>query len=103
MSSRARFLLCFALAVGGLAGCKGILKKRTEVAPSATVAATAPSPSAVTGSSATAAASETAPAGVALDENAVPTPQDFEEEAAEKVTTKNFKTELARLKKDIGD
>jgi hypothetical protein len=31
----------------------------------------------------------------------VPAPQDFEDEAFEKVTTANFKAELARLNKEI--
>jgi uncharacterized iron-regulated membrane protein len=103
MSSRASLLVGFALAIGALAGCKGILKKRTDVTPSATVAAAASSAPNVTAPSAVAAAAETAPPPAALDENAVPTPEDFEEEAAEKVTAKNFKTELAQLKKDIGN
>jgi hypothetical protein len=103
MSSRASLLLGFALAIGALSGCKGILKKRSEVTPSATVAAAASSVPNVAVPSAVAAAAETAPAAVTLDENAVPTPEDFEEEAAEKVTAKNFKAELLRLKKEIGN
>jgi hypothetical protein len=37
----------------------------------------------------------------AHDETSIPAPEDFEEEAQEKVTPANFKSELARLKKDI--
>ncbi len=42
-----------------------------------------------------------APVAAAADESTIPAPQDFEEEALEKVTAANFKAELARLKKDI--
>ena len=42
-----------------------------------------------------------APQAAAADETAVPVSQDFEEEAQEKVTSANFKSELAKLKKDI--
>jgi hypothetical protein len=36
-----------------------------------------------------------------LDEATIPAPQDFEDEAFEKVTPANFKAELARLNKEI--
>jgi PBP1b-binding outer membrane lipoprotein LpoB len=42
-----------------------------------------------------------APQAAAADETAIPVSQDFEEEAQEKVTSANFKSELAKLKKDI--
>jgi hypothetical protein len=41
------------------------------------------------------------PAEPPLDEATIPAPQDFEDEAFEKVTPANFKTELARLNKEI--
>jgi hypothetical protein len=68
------------LLVGTLSGCRLLLKRdRDQV--SAEVDAGAPV--------------------VGVTEEAIPAPQDFEEEAAEKVTPSNYKAELARLKKDI--
>jgi hypothetical protein len=95
-----RSMLTFAVvlgALGGLAGCKGLLKKKdAEPAASATAAVVpVPAPSAVP------AVPEVAPPPVTLDESTVPAPQDFEDEAAEKVTPANFRTELARLQKEI--
>ncbi len=94
------FRLTPVIAVGlglSLAGC-GILKKK-QPDPAASVAVTstaitppppvAPAPAPVVA------------APPALDEATVPAPQDFEDEAFEKVTTANFKTELARLTKEI--
>jgi hypothetical protein len=91
-------LAALGLAVS-LSGC-GILKKK-QPEPAASVATpstalTLPPPVAPT--------ADPAPVVVAqpaLDEAAVPAPQDFEDEAFEKVTTANFKTELARLTKEI--
>lgn len=81
-----------------LAGC-GLLKKKTPE-PAASVAVT---PSAAPTTPLVAPPPEPAPVApvVALDEATVPAPQDFEDEAFEKVTTANFKTELARLTKEI--
>jgi hypothetical protein len=42
-----------------------------------------------------------APQATQADESAIPTLQDFEEEAQEKVTATNFKSELSRLKKEV--
>ena len=84
-----------------LGGCKFLKKKAPEEGPSvaaspasaAPVVAAAPAPP------------EVAPPVVAvqppLDEATVPAPQDFEDEAFEKVTPANFKAELARLNKEI--
>jgi hypothetical protein len=98
MNARSLAMLGVVLAtLGATAGCKGLLKKKeADPAPSAAaaVAPAVPAPSAV-------AAAMAEPAPVALDENAVPTPQDFEDEAAEKVTPANFKAEFARLQKEI--
>jgi len=41
------------------------------------------------------------PPAAAADEGSIPAPQDFEEEALEKVTSANFKAELGRLKKEV--
>lgn len=81
-----------------LSGC-GILKKKApEGATSATAAATSAAPAY------TAPAADTAPvatAQAAIDDAAVPAPQDFEDEAFEKVTSANFKAQLADLNKAI--
>lgn len=80
-----------------VSGC-GILKKK-QPEPAASVAATATQapPPAVT----TAAPVPVVPAAPALDEASIPAPQDFEDEAFEKVTASNFKAELARLTREI--
>jgi hypothetical protein len=97
-----------------LSGCKGLLKKKTDT-DAALAAASASAAAAIAAASAAIAAAaaavppsaaapvETAPPPVALDEAAVPTPQDFEDEAAEKVTQANFKAEFAKLQKEIGN
>jgi hypothetical protein len=81
-------------------GCKFLKKKAPDdAAPTAAAvpsAAPAPLPVPV--------AEPVPPVAAALppiDETAVPSPQDFEDEAFEKVTTANFKAELARLNKEI--
>jgi hypothetical protein len=97
MSFRSLFTPLLLGAALCVTGC-GILKKKTDASPSATVAAAsapivapvAPPPEA-----------PVAVAEPALDEAAVPAPQDFEDEAFEKVTAANFKTELQRLTKEI--
>lgn len=85
-----------------LGGC-GILKKKAPSAePSATAAVVSAAP--VAPPVVAPPPAETAPVAVAapaIDEATVPAPQDFEDEAFEKVTTANFKTELARLTKEI--
>ena len=43
-----------------------------------------------------------APAPAASGDDSIPTPQDFEEEAVQKITPSNFRSELALLRKEIG-
>lgn len=86
--------------VSSLGGCKALLKKRQtdDTAPSATVAPAASAPPveiAPVASAAPPAAADSAAASAT--EDAVPTPQDFEDEAFEKVTKANFKAQLATL------
>jgi hypothetical protein len=81
----------------GLGGCKLLKKKTPDPEPVASVAPLAPAP-------VPAPVAEPAPVAAAepaVDEAAVPAPQDFEDEAFEKVTPANFKAELARLNKEI--
>jgi hypothetical protein len=80
MIRRGLEVVCALTMACSIAGCRSLFKKD---APPAEVIEAGPAPAA------------------AADETAIPAPQDFEEEAQEKVTAANFKTELARLKKDI--
>jgi hypothetical protein len=92
-------LAVFAAVTLSLAGC-GILKKK-QPDPAASVAVAppvAPTPPPV------APTAEPAPSVAAVptvDEASIPAPQDFEDEAFQKVTEANFKAELARLTKEI--
>lgn len=92
-------LALFAAVSLSLAGCGILKKKQPEPAASVAVAPTAaPPPPPV------APIAEPAPAVPAVptvDEASIPAPQDFEEEAFQKVTAANFKAELARLTKEI--
>ena len=89
-------------AVAELGGCKALLKKKDpEPAPSAAPIAAPPTVIAPL-PEATAALPPQVEAPKAFDENAVPTPQDFEDEAFEKVTAANFKAQFASLKTAVG-
>jgi hypothetical protein len=79
-----------ALALGA-SGCKGILKKR-EPEPASSQAPAAPALPAPT---------PAVEPPKAVVEERIPTPEDFEDEAFEKVTPANYVAELERLKKDI--
>jgi hypothetical protein len=84
-----------------LGGC-GILKKKTPGADaSATVVASAAPIVAPPPVAPPLAETAVAVAPPAVDDATVPAPQDFEDEAFEKVTSANFKTELTRLTKEI--
>jgi len=83
-----------------LMGCKSLLKKRVPVtAPSdsAPVALAPPPPLPPPAVTAVAAPAVSAVA----DDDSVPAPEDFEDEAFEKVTAANFKAEFARLQKEV--
>ena len=85
-----------------LGGC-GLLKKKTpsgadSAAPVVASAAPVSPPVTPPPPEVAPVASVAAPA---VDAAAVPAPQDFEDEAFEKVTQANFKTELQRLTKEI--
>ena len=102
MNLRPVYALLLLTSLAELGGCKDLLKKKdSEPAPSALPVAV---PSAVIAPLPTTppvAVPEVA-APVAVDEKAVPTPQDFEDEAFEKVTAANFKAQFATLKTAIG-
>jgi hypothetical protein len=103
MNQRILFPALLLGAAVSLGGCKFLKKKAPEEAPTVAAAPVSAAPAAVP------VAPPPAPEVVApvvaaqppLDEATIPAPQDFEDEAFEKVTTANFKAELARLKKEI--
>lgn len=98
-------LLFGALVLGatvGLGGCKFLKKKAPEEAPSAAPAlSAAPAPVAVAPPPVAEPVAPVAAVEPPLDEASVPAPQDFEDEAFEKVTPANFKAEFAKLNKEI--
>ena len=100
MNLRPLLVLVLTCSVTGLGGCKDLLKKKDpDAAPSATPVATTPPPAVVVPEIPTVAVPVAA--APVVDETATPTPQDFEDEAAAKVTAANFKTEFATLKTAI--
>jgi hypothetical protein len=104
MSQRIAFTAILLGAALGLGGCKFLKKKTPDPEPTVAAAPASAAPAAVVAAPAPSYAAPVAPVAAVeplLDENAIPAPQDFEDEAFEKVTTANFKAELARLNKEI--
>ena len=100
MNLRPIYALLLLSSLAELGGCKDLLKKKdSEPAPSAAPVAVPP---AVIAPLPTTPEVPAAPVAAAVDEKAVPTPQDFEDEAFTKVTPANFKAQFALLKADIG-
>jgi len=86
----------------GLGGCKFLKKKAPEEAPTAAAApSAAPVVAPVEPPPVVEPVAPVAAVEPPVDETTVPAPQDFEDEAFEKVTPANFKAELARLNKEI--
>ena len=99
MNARLVLIGAMLASIGIIGGCKGILKKKgDDAAASASVAVAAPPAPVLTAPPPTV---EPTPPPVALDESAVPAPQDFEDEAFEKVTPANFRAEFTRLQKEL--
>ena len=96
ISLKTNGLTALVLATSLLAGC-GILKKKSDPVASATVVEPTPAPI-VTPAAPAVAVPE--PAVTVADES-VPAPEDFEDEAFEKVSDKTYKAELASLKKEL--
>ncbi len=96
-SSKVRGVLGWVVAVALLSGCGILKKKQAEPSPSATVAVqtsapvVAPSP----------VAAPPSPAEPVVADEAIAAPEDFEDEAFEKVSDKTYKAELENLKKEI--
>jgi hypothetical protein len=96
--ARAQSLLTFALLLGVLLGC-GLLKKKPDPAASASaVVAAPPAPPAV---SVAVAKPVAPPEPPPVTDDAIPTAEDFEDEAFEKVTDATYKPELDTLRKEI--
>ena len=83
------------LSVVSLTGC-GVLKKK-QSDPAASASAVVVAPPVIPPALPTA----TTPVEVTVADEAVPAPEDFEDEAFEKVSDKTYKAELAALKKEI--
>ena len=103
MNQRILFPALLLGATVALGGCKFLKKKAPEEAPSvaAAPASAAPAAAPVAPPPAPEVAAPVVAAAPPLDEASIPAPQDFEDEAFEKVTPANFKAELARLNKEI--
>ena len=91
-------LIAVMLVAASLAGCKSLLKKRLPVAADSAPVAAAPPPAVPPAPSAVVAP---APSAGSAEEAAVPAPEDFEDEAFDKVTAQNFRSEFARLSQEI--
>ena len=103
MNLRPIYALVLLSSLAELGGCKALLKKKDpDPAPSATPVVAPPTVIApVVPELVASVAPAPQPPAVVVDEAALPTSQDFEDEAFEKVTTANFKAQLATLKAEI--
>ena len=97
MNLRPLFALVLLSTLAELGGCKGLLKKKDPDPAPAAAPVVAPPVVVAPLPEATASVAAVPVAPPALDENSVPTPQDFEDEAFEKVTAANFKTQFTTL------
>lgn len=95
-ASKLRFVVGCLSAVVLVSGCGILKKKQSSAAPSATVAVQTAAPTEPAVPAPTAAAVEPA-----LADAAIAAPEDFEDEAFEKVSDKTYKAELENLRKEI--
>ena len=95
ISSKINAIVALTLGVLLIGGCGVLKKKQPEPAASASQAVV-PTPPPVTPPPAPAAAPE-----VTVADEAIAAPEDFEDEAFEKVSDKTYKSELDALKKAI--
>jgi hypothetical protein len=80
-----------------LSGCGVLKKKQPEADASATATPVVAAPTTPPAAPAVAAPEPT----VAVADESVPAPEDFEDEAFEKISDKTYKAELAGLKKEL--
>ena len=95
MRRTSSWFLLLVIAAPLMSGCGLLKKKQTDAAPSASQAVFQPPPPPV---------SPPVPvpeAVLAVADDAIATPEDFEDEAFAKVTDKTYKAELDSLKKEI--
>jgi hypothetical protein len=99
MNFRPLYVIALACSLLEIAGCQSLLKKRDpDPAPSAAPVAVTP-PAVVAPVVTTPPVA--APVQAAVDETAVPTSQDFEDDAFATVTPANFRAQFTQLKTDI--
>ena len=101
MNQRLLFPALLLGATVALGGCKFLKKKAPEEAPAVAAAPASAGPVVAPVAPVPEVVAPVVAAEPPLDEATIPAPQDFEDEAFEKVTTANFKAELARLNKEI--
>jgi hypothetical protein len=99
LRTRIQSLATLSLLLGVLLGC-GLLKKKPDPAASASAAVVAAPPAAAPSVS-VAVAKPTPPEPPPVPDEAVPTAEDFEDEAFEQVTAKTYKAEVDTLRKEI--
>ena len=100
LSTRATSLLTLGLLAGVLLGC-GLLKKKPDPAASASTAPVVAAPPAPPATSVAAAKPAAPPEPPPVADEAIPTAEDFEDEAFEKVNDKTYKAEVDTLRKEI--
>jgi hypothetical protein len=97
--TRIQALVTLSLLLGVLLGC-GLLKKKPDAAASASAAVVAAPP--VTPPAASVAlAKPEPPEPPPVPDEAVPTAEDFEDEAFEQITDKTYKAEVDTLRKEL--
>lgn len=98
LRARVQSLVTLGLLLGVLLGC-GLLKKKPGAAASASapVALAVPAPPATS----VAAVTPTPPEPPPVADEAIPTAEDFEDEAFEQVNDKSYKAEVDTLRKEI--
>lgn len=98
MNLRPLYAVLLLSSIAELGACQSLFKKK-DPDPVASVAPILPPPTVV---APVVPAPVAAVAPAAVDENAVPTPQDFEDEAFQNVTAANFKAQFTTLSTAIG-
>ena len=95
MNLRPLYAVLMLCSVAELGACQSLFKKK-DPEPAASVAPILPPPAVVAPVVPEPVAS-VAPVAPPVDENAIPTPQDFEDEAFQNVTAANFKAQFTTL------
>ena len=96
MNLRPLYALLLLSSIAELGACQSLFKKK-DPDPVASVAPILPPPTVIAPVVPAPVATVAAVAPAAVDENAVPTPQDFEDDAFQNVTAANFKAQFTTL------